>query len=237
MRLSQTYGLLAALLVCSAATALGASVTLDLQKCSCGTGNALSSSTGSDSNLTVALPAPGEYSCVSLENIGPQNETFYAVSFDSSALPSGTQVTIYNTTKCTQQLQTWTLYNSASPYTIIPGSINKGNLYSDTDTFLSLQIHVPIPDGPIEDGYYQMYTGGRYSDLMNSGLYTDCGNLLSASADNDSLSFVNTDDISGLQQFQFELVKAPNQYTISVPRGRGYNPAMLASPASPTPDY
>ncbi|KAK9809417.1 hypothetical protein WJX73_004205 [Symbiochloris irregularis] len=232
MKLSQACGLLAVLLLWLSHTASGEFVTLNLQKCSCGTGNAHASDTGSDNNVTFALPAPGEYFCLSLEKLGRQNETFEAIS-NTLALPSGTQLTIYNATNCTQQVETWSLYKSTSPYAVIPGSVNPGTLFSNTDTFLSLQIHVPLPADPIEDGYYQVLTGGEFSDLGNeySNLYTDCGNFLSASASNDSLSFVNSDGITGLQQFLFQQVKAPNHYTISVPRGRGYSPAMLASPA------
>ena len=52
-------------------------------------------------------------------------------------------------TTCTQPLETWTLFKQAGAYTVIPGVINTGNIYSDYDTFLSIQMHVPIPKGPV----------------------------------------------------------------------------------------
>lgn len=70
----------------------------------------------------------------------------------------------------------------------------------------------------MQDGYYNMFTGGVYSDSGNSFYYQGCNELLSASASNDSLSFVESDDHTGLQQFRFQLVEAPNHYTISTPR-------------------
>ena len=72
--------------------------------------------------------------------------------------------------------------------------------------------------GNLQDGYYNLYTGAPYSDLQNSLSYSGCGQLLSASTGNNSLSFVDYDDKTGLQQFQLQLVKSPDQYTISIPR-------------------
>lgn len=87
-----------------------------------------------------------------LQNLGPQNQTFYALLYDASQLPSGTVLTIYNSTTCTEQLETWSLFKPSTAYTVSPGIVSFGSIASDYTTFLSLQLYVPISGGPIEVG-------------------------------------------------------------------------------------
>ena len=53
-------------------------------------------------------------------------------------------------TTCSQPLMTRALFRQANPFTVIPGSVSTGSLYAQQQTFLSLQIHIPITGGPIE---------------------------------------------------------------------------------------
>ncbi|KAK9809460.1 hypothetical protein WJX73_010190 [Symbiochloris irregularis] len=190
---------------------------------------------GSNYNITIDLPSPGQYSCVSLQGVAHDaSEAFTYLQYDPKAgLGNGSQLTLFNTSTCSQPLETWSFFNTESPYTMLPGISASGSINSDNgfEGFLSFQFRRPIPEGPILDGYYSMFTGGVYSDSENSFNYQGCNELLGASASNDSLSFVESDDHTGLQQFLFQLVEAPDRYTISIPRGRGNRWGMLAAPA------
>lgn len=67
-------------------------------------------------------------------------------------MPSGAVLTIYNSTKCTEPLETWSLFTPSTAYTINPGIVSLGSIASDYATFLSLQIYIPISEGPIQVG-------------------------------------------------------------------------------------
>lgn len=68
----------------------------------------------------------------------------------------------------------------------------------------------------LQDGFYNLYSGPPYNDFQNS--YSGCNQYLSGSSSNSSVTFAATDNNSGLQEFLFQLVEAPDMYTIGIPR-------------------
>ncbi|KAK9809403.1 hypothetical protein WJX73_003077 [Symbiochloris irregularis] len=215
--------LLALLSVIDAAT-----LTLELAASTSGSGPALSGTRESSVNQTIELPEPGEFKCESFQSIQPVDETFFTVSWDPVSLPNGTVLTLYNNSDCTGPFNVMALFQPTGPFTVVPGTNNSGSA-TVFGSFLSLNFHVPVEGGVLPDGFYNLYSGPPYNDFQNS--YTGCAQYLSGGINNSTVSFAQTDNNSGLQEFLFTLVEAPDMYTISIPRGRNGATALLSAPA------
>ncbi|KAK9809429.1 hypothetical protein WJX73_006352 [Symbiochloris irregularis] len=107
------------------------------------------------------------------------------------------------------------LFQPTGPFTVVPGTNNAGSA-AVFGAFLSLNFHVPLEGGVLPDGFYNLYSGPPYNDFQNT--YTGCAQYLSGGINTSTVSFAQTDDATGPQEFLFTLVEAPDMYTISIPR-------------------
>ena len=70
----------------------------------------------------------------------------------------------------------------------------------------------------MQDGFYNMILGPPYTNLGADYTQNFCSTYLGGKNDSDSVDMVPADDKTGAQQFLLQLVRAPDQYTISIPR-------------------